>query len=72
MTADQLVEATKGGYGKQTPENERQKDIAILDVFGNAAVVKIVARDWIDYLQIGKVDGRWVIINVLWELKPRS
>jgi hypothetical protein len=72
MTAEQLVEATKGGYGKQTPDNEQQKDITTLDIFGNAAAVKIVARDWIDYLQIGKFDGRWVIINVLWELKPRD
>ena len=28
--------------------------------------------DWIDYLQIAKVDGRWVIVNVLWESKPES
>jgi hypothetical protein len=25
--------------------------------------------DWIDYLHLAKVDGRWVIVNVLWELK---
>ena len=31
-----------------------------------------VARDWIDYLQLGKFDGRWVIINVLWALKPQQ
>ena len=72
MTAEQLVEATRGGYGKQTPKEEQQKDYTLLDVFGGAAVVKVVARDWIDYLQIGKFDGRWVIINVLWELKPRG
>jgi hypothetical protein len=72
MTAKQLVEATKGGYGKQTPDNEQQKDITILDIFGNVAVVKIVARDWIDYLHIGKFDGQWVMINVLWELKPQG
>jgi len=72
MTAEQLVEATAGGYGKQTPKDEQQKDLTILDVYGGAAVVKIVARDWIDYLQIGKFDGRWVIINVLWELKPQE
>jgi hypothetical protein len=72
MTAEQLVAATRGGYGKQTPKEEQQKDYTLLDVFGGAAVVKVVARDWVDYLQIGKFDGRWVIINVLWELKPRS
>jgi len=72
MTAEQLVEATRGGYGTQTPKDEQQKDLTILDVYGGAAVVKIVARDWIDYLQIGKFDGRWVIVNVLWELKPQE
>lgn len=25
---------------------------------------------WVDYLQLAKVDGRWVIVNVLWERKP--
>ena len=71
-TAEQLVEATRGGYGKQTPKDEQQKDLTILDVYGGAAVVKIVARDWIDYLQLGKFDSRWMIINVLWELKPQQ
>jgi Putative lumazine-binding len=27
--------------------------------------------DWVDYMQLAKVDGRWVIVNVLWERKPR-
>src|SRR5438034_7745133 len=34
--------------------------------------VKIVASDWIDYLHLAKYDGRWVIVNVLWELKPAT
>ena len=28
--------------------------------------------DWVDYLQLAKVDGRWVIVNVLWERKPEN
>jgi hypothetical protein len=28
--------------------------------------------DWIDYIQMAKVDGRWVIVNVLWERKPEG
>jgi hypothetical protein len=34
--------------------------------------VKLVASSWIDYLQIAKFNGRWVIINVLWEMKPKA
>ncbi len=72
MTATQLVEATRAGYGTRTPEAERQDDVTILDIYEGAACVKVVAKDWIDYLQVGKFDGQWVIINVLWELKPEA
>jgi hypothetical protein len=27
--------------------------------------------DWVDYMQLGRVDGRWLIVNVLWERKPQ-
>ena len=72
MGATQLVEGTRVGFGKNTPKDKQQKDVTILDVYENAASVKIVAADWIDYLHIAKFDGRWVIVNVLWELKPKK
>jgi Putative lumazine-binding len=25
---------------------------------------------WIDYLHLVKWNGRWLIVNVLWEMKP--
>ncbi len=70
MSAMSLVQGTRRGGGKQTPKERQQKDVTILDVFGNAASVKIVASDWVDYLHAAKFNGRWVIVNVLWELKP--
>jgi hypothetical protein len=70
MSAMSLVQGVKRGGGKDTPKDRQQKDVTILDVFGNAASVKVVASDWIDYLHVAKFNGRWVIVNVLWELKP--
>jgi Putative lumazine-binding len=70
MGASGLVNGTRHGYGKSTPKDRQQKDVTILDVFNRAASVKAVMADWIDYLQMAKVDGRWVIVNVLWERKP--
>jgi hypothetical protein len=70
MGASALINGARRGWGKETPTGRRQKDVTILDIFGNAASVKAVMADWIDYLQIAKVDGRWVIVNVLWETKP--
>jgi len=72
MSAMSLVQAVKHGGGKTTPKEKQQKDVTILDVFGGAATVKVIASDWIDYLHIAKFNGRWVIVNVLWELKPKS
>ena len=71
MGATALVQRTKRGGGTKTPKERQTKDITILDRYNNAAVVKIVASDWIDYLEEAKVDGEWKIINVLWELKPK-
>ena len=72
MTALALVQGTRGGFGKQTAKADQQKDVTILDVTGNAATVKLEMHDWVDYMHIGKVNGKWVIINVLWEMKPKK
>ena len=68
MGAERLVAIARSRTGKPAPERQ-QKDVTILDVFGNAATVKVVANDWIDYLHVAKMNGRWVIVNVLWEMK---
>lgn len=63
---------TRNGGGKDTPQADRRDDVRILDIFGNAASVRVDASYWVDYLQLAKWKGRWVIVNVLWELKPKS
>jgi hypothetical protein len=70
MGASVLVANVRDGGGTKTPKPERKEDVKVLDVFGDAAVVRIDAGGWIDYLQLHKWNGRWVIVNVLWELKP--
>ena len=72
MGAMTLVMGTRRGGGKDTPKEKQEKDVTILDVYENAASVKVVASDWIDYLHVAKFGGRWVIVNVLWELKPKK
>lgn len=72
MSAMSLVQGTRKGFGKNTPKERQQKDVTILDVYENAASVKVVAADWVDYLHMAKVNGQWVIVNVLWELKPST
>jgi hypothetical protein len=71
MGKSALVEGTRRGFGKETPAAEQQKDVQILDVYQNAASVRATMRDWIDYMHMVKWEGKWVIVNVLWERKPK-
>jgi hypothetical protein len=72
MGAGALVNGTRHGYGKSTPKDRQQKVVSILDIFGSAARAKAIMADWVDYMQLAKVNGRWVIVNVLWEQKPQQ
>jgi hypothetical protein len=72
QSAMTLVQGTRAGYGKTTPQADRHDDVRILDIYRNAASARINASYWIDYLQLAKWHGRWVIVNVLWEMKPKG
>jgi hypothetical protein len=71
MSAMSLVLGTRAGGGKDIPVAERRRDFKILDIYQNAASAKIDASGWVDYLHLAKWNGRWVIVNVLWELHPK-
>ena len=70
QSAMTLVANTRRGGGTNIPADKRKSDVRILDVYGNAASVRVQAASWVDYMHIAKSNGRWVIVNVLWELEP--
>lgn len=67
FTAKRLVELTARGDGKRVPVASQRKEVTILDVYQNAASVKVYAYDAMEYLHMAKWDGQWVIINILFE-----
>jgi hypothetical protein len=70
QSAMTLVQGTRRGGGKDLPADQRRNEVRILDVYGNAASVRVRAATWVDYMHMAKSNGRWVIVNVLWELDP--
>jgi len=56
-----------GGRNQRLCGFESQQ--ALLDIFQNAASARIDAGGWIDYLHLIRWRGRWVILNVLWEIR---
>ena len=53
------------------PQFARSCEITILDVGRNVASVKVLSEPFIDYLHLARLDGRWSIVNVLYEDRPR-
>ena len=72
MSALSLIQATRKGGGTKIPTDKRRTEVTILDVDGNAASVKLVMHDWIDYMHMSKIGERWAIVNVLWEFTPEA
>jgi hypothetical protein len=62
------VNYTRQGGGKAFT-GLKKNTVTILDVYNDIATVRAESAGYIDYLHIGKVNGEWVIINVLWTVK---
>ncbi|MGH7567114.1 MAG: nuclear transport factor 2 family protein [Gemmatimonadota bacterium] len=57
-------------------EDQRRREITMVDVTGDAAVAKIVL-DYpdaliTDYMSLLKVDGQWKIVNKIFTVSPRG
>ena len=67
QTAMTLVQGTRRGWGRETPDSLRRREVEILEIFGNAASARARMTDWIDLMHLARVNGEWKIVNVLWE-----
>ncbi len=61
-----LLAETYNTEGDRFPKNPK-KEVIILDIFDKTASVKLIADDWIDYMHIVKLNGKWQLVNVLWQ-----
>ena len=71
MGASNLIEGTRAGMGTLEPD-QRNIEVDIFDISHDIALVKVASAMYIDLLQIGKVNGEWKIINVLWVPNPEN
>lgn len=62
-----MVEYTRAGFGKKIPKDKANITCKILDIYNNIASVKTTTVDFIDYVHLVKIEGKWKVINVLWE-----
>jgi len=56
--------------GRGAPPAGAPKEVIIYEVLDQTASAKVIAWWGIDYLLMGKVDGRWQITHILWQSPP--
>jgi hypothetical protein len=66
---EEMVTYTAQGGGTRYPGDKKANTVEILDAFGDIATVKVISTEYVDYLHMGRVDGEWKIINVLWAFR---
>jgi Putative lumazine-binding len=70
MAFQQLVEIAKTYNKEGKLRKDAPKDIQIYDVLDQTATVKLTAEWGTDYMHLAKLDGKWMIVNVLWQSHP--
>ena len=69
MTYEQLVRLA-GNWNKERKRDTSIKEVAVLDVLDQTAAAKVTAAWGIDYMLLAKYDGRWKIVEILWQSHP--
>ena len=70
MSAERAKELIgEWGIKHSKPENAVRK-ATVLEVNDQTAIAKVEAFWGFDYLQLAKIDGRWMIVHILWQSNP--
>jgi hypothetical protein len=69
MTYEQLVKLASS-WNKDGKRDISIKEITVLDVLDQTAVVRLKASWGIDYMFLGKFEGRWKITQIMWQSHP--
>lgn len=72
MTFPQLVELSKNYNKDGHVPKDAPKDVVVYDISDQTASAKLTAVWGIDYIHLAKYDGKWKIINVLWQTPPKA
>ena len=70
MSFARLVEVAKTWNKSGNLAKDAPKEITVFDVQDQTASAKLVAAWGTDYFHLAKYDGKWMIINILWQSPP--
>jgi len=72
MTFEQLKDVARNWNKDGKLRKDAPKEITVFDVLDQTATAKLVAEWGIDYFHLAKFDGKWMIINIVWQSPPKK
>jgi hypothetical protein len=63
-TATSMVASAARG---PRPQYEHWQDVEVLDVSADIATVRVRSQPFVEYVHLARFDGRWLIVNTLYE-----
>ena len=72
MTFAELVNLAKTYNKTGRVPKDAPKEVTVLDILDQTASVKLVAVWGVDYMHLAKYDGKWMIVNILWQSPPKK
>jgi hypothetical protein len=71
MTRAQLITLSANwNKDKKRPIDTYPKEVVVFDVLNQTASAKVTAMWGVDYMHLAKHDGRWKILNIVWQEPP--
>ena len=72
MSYEQLIKLSQTWKNNQNITAQTPRKITVFEILDKIATAKVEVKWGIDYFHLAKVDGKWVIINVLWQEYPKK
>ena len=69
MTYQELLEVARE-WNANKNRDVSIKDVTVGEVFDQTATATVRASWGIDFMQLAKIDGRWQILNIVWQSHP--
>lgn len=67
--AEMIEFATSWNKSNTKFPTKPNNQITILDIYNRIANVKLVSDNWVEYLHLIKLDGKWSVVNLIWQHK---
>ena len=69
MTYQELLAVAKE-WNADRKRDTSVKEVIVGDVFDQTATAMVRAQWGVDFMQLAKIDGRWKILNIVWQSPP--